>query len=775
MGRKSIAAGAAAFLILLLGVGSALAGTYTSPSKITTTGPNTLVWNGQGVTDGSVDLQCQDSAKPKEYLLWVFTTDGGSASNPVLQINGTTYDQYTQQGGNYHFFTPYYKPADIKSASVEFNALTLGNGDWNLVISHGCDGGGHGQGAALDVSKTAAGEATQTFTWDVAKTVDNAKVYTAGGADATFNYTVTVTHDAGTVSDVTVSGEIDVFNPNGASVTGVDIVDTLPGGTCDVTGGSGATVDPGDTFFPYSCTLTALPGSPISNTATVSWADQTLSDGDQLVGGSSQFVIPVAFTTTKVDDCVSVTDSLGGKLGQVCSSDPSPKTFDYAKTFSDPAGTCTSHDNTATITTNTTGTTDTASQTVEDCQGADLTVTKTATPSFNLAYAWSIEKDVDKTLVKQVGGSATFDYTVAVKHDAGTESNWQVGGTIKVANPNDWEDAVVDVTDALPNASCAVTGGTDVTVPASSSVTLDYACTFGSNPGSGTNTATATWDADAAHTPSASATGSADFTFGDPTKLIDECVSVTDSYAGTLGSACVGNANPKSFTYSRTVPIPASACKSYDNTATFTTNDTGATGSDSQTVTVCGPADTGALTMGFWQNKNGQGIIKAGASIAGVCSSGTWLRQYAAFADLSTPATCTQVATYVTNVIKAANASGASMNAMLKAQMLATSLDVYFSDPALGGNKIGAPAPIGGVAIDLTMICKGGFSSCSSGYEDVSSAFGGASSMTISQMLAYAASQSNPGGTAWYGQVKATQALAKDAFDAINNGAAFAP
>jgi hypothetical protein len=41
-------------------------------------------------------------------------------------------------------------------------------------------------------------------------------------------------------------------------------------------------------------------------------------------------------------------------------------------------------------------------------------------------------------------------------------------------------------------------------------------------------------------------------------------------------------------------------------------------------------------------------------------------------------------------------------------------------------------------------------------------------------MLAYAAGQSNVGGSAWYGQVKATQVLAKDAFDAINNGVALA-
>src|SRR4029079_5042963 len=114
----------------------------------------------------------------------------------------------------------------------------------------------------------------------------------------------------------------------------------------------------------------------------------------------------------------------------------------------------------------------------------------------------------------------------------------------------------------------------------------------------------------------------------------------------------------------------------------------------------CGPAKTGALTMGFWQNKNGQGIITGGAATLGVCKSATWLRQYAPFQDLGATASCAQVGTYVTNVIKAANASGAAMNAMLKAQMLSTALDVYFSDAALGGNKITAPAPIGGAKID---------------------------------------------------------------------------
>jgi hypothetical protein len=192
---------------------------------------------------------------------------------------------------------------------------------------------------------------------------------------------------------------------------------------------------------------------------------------------------------------------------------------------------------------------------------------------------------------------------------------------------------------------------------------------------------------------------------------------------------------------------------------------------------VCGPAKTGALTIGFWQNKNGQAII-TGQAKTGVCPSATWLRQFAPFQDLSPTATCAQTGTYITNVIKAASSAGTTMNPMLKAQMLATALDVYFSSPALGGNKIAAPSAIGGVAIDLTKICKmidasGGTATCGGVYQNVSAAFGGATSLTVSQMLAYAASQSNTGGSAWYGQVKATQELAKNAFDAINNQVAF--
>ena len=171
------------------------------------------------------------------------------------------------------------------------------------------------------------------------------------------------------------------------------------------------------------------------------------------------------------------------------------------------------------------------------------------------------------------------------------------------------------------------------------------------------------------------------------------------------------------------------------------------------------PINTGARGMGFWQNKNGQGMIAGGASTAGVCNSGTWLRQYAPYQDLAANATCSQVATYAYSVVKGATGTN-NMNAKLKSQMLATAMSTYFSDPTLGGNKIGAPKPIGGVAINVS---------------GASVAFGGAIALNVSDMLTYAGGQSNVGGSIWYGNVKAVQEPAKNMFDSINSGLAFAP
>ena len=412
-----------------------------------------------------------------------------------------------------------------------------------------------------------------------------------------------------------------------------------------------------------------------------------------------------------------------------------------------------------------------------------IVATKTATAGFTRTYAWQINKQVDKTLWKQVGGTGQFNYTVNASHDAGTDSDWHVAGTISVTNYDNFAHVGVTVSDNLDtNANCHVDGGANATLPASSTTNFNYRCSYATpppEPSTHTNMAVISWPAIFGNGPTATGAVVQYIFPADPTTLVDNCVDVTDTLDGTptaLGSTCVGGANDvngtTTFTYSRDIPMPDYGCVDHTNTATFTTNTSGTQGSASTTVTTCGPLYTGALTIGYWRNKNGQAIIQAAGPSVGTCSLTPWLEQYAPFHDVYSTASCNDVASYTTSTINNASAAGASMNAMLKAQMLATALDVYFSDPTLGGNQINAPSPIGDVAVDLTKVCADPL--LCSAYVDVTPAFGGAPGLTISQILSYAASQSSPGGDPWYGNDKPTQELAKDAFDAINNQVIFA-
>jgi len=443
--------------------------------------------------------------------------------------------------------------------------------------------------------------------------------------------------------------------------------------------------------------------------------------------------------------------------------------------------------------------------------GLDLTVSKTATPAFTRTYSWSISKKVDKTLIETTGTTATFNYEVDVNETGFLDSAWQVSGTITVTNPNSFAVTGVNVTDVVDDGgSCTITdanAGND-TVPAGGSLNLPYVCTYGSAPTynvTAHNTATATWIAATFNTKDSSASYQAAFVFDDGTAgnptLVNKTVTPTDSFNGgsAVNLCTLAASTPCTLTASDTTPYTSQAykysrsitvkpgCFTYNNTATVV-QDTLPYPTASASVEVCGPAATGALTMGFWQNKNGQGIIAGGASTSGVCNSGTWLRQFAPFQDLSATAPCGKVGStsnsdvvgYVYNVIKVATCTSTSKtcNTMLKAQMLATALDVYFSDPTLGGNKISAPAPIGPVKIDLTKVCSmidgsGGTATCSGTFLNCSSAFNSATCLDVLHILAYAGSQSNSGGSTWYANVKATQVLAKNVFDAINNKVAF--
>ena len=482
-------------------------------------------------------------------------------------------------------------------------------------------------GSDLTVSKTANPAFGRKFTWGIDKSVDQTTINIASGGTATFNYTVSVTHDAGTNSGWTVSGNITVNNPNDWEPITATITDAVDnGGTCTVTNGTNVSIPAsGSVTRAYSCTWALAPSSASgTNTVTATW-DKTAA---HTPNGSATGTATFAFSSpTITDGSVLVTDTNAvtffnplGILGVVSYTDASPTTFLYSVSRAGVAGTCTDYDNTATFVTNTTQTTDSDSQTVTVCVGLNLTVDKTSSPTFTKTFHWDITKDVDQTSVTiNNGATATFNYTISVTHDGGISSGWQLTGNITVSNPNDWEAITATITDAVDNGGvCTVTNGTNVSIPASGSVTRAYSCSYANAPSplSGTNTGTATWNKTTFHTPDGTATGIAGANFsGAPTTIVDGSVVVSDTFAGTLGTVTYTDLSPKTFTYSRTITssdYTGCGTFTFPNTASFITNTTATTGSASQTVTVnvvgCGVF---GKTLGFWHNKNGHAILSS--------------------------------------------------------------------------------------------------------------------------------------------------------------------
>jgi hypothetical protein len=142
--------------VLALFATAAVAADFNSGSKITSTGDHNLHWTGNG-GGASFTQACGDAASGHgvptdgtDYLLWIFTTDGGSAVatpnvTPQLHLGGSgsgTYD-YTFANGSgtastFQFVTPFFEPDSNLTAYVSFTTNDTGNGVWILTISHGC-------------------------------------------------------------------------------------------------------------------------------------------------------------------------------------------------------------------------------------------------------------------------------------------------------------------------------------------------------------------------------------------------------------------------------------------------------------------------------------------------------------------------------------------------------------------------------------------------------------------------------------------------------------
>jgi hypothetical protein len=354
-------------------ISAALAAIFVFAGASSATTGGTLDWNHQngatacaGTTTGTI--------------LWIFNPHSGAAPD-MLTTTWTggvvQQDSDWQQMGNGSWHLTIDIPSGLTFADLQSASLTYTGslGDNPILTISGCnEGGGPPPAAAPDISK-AAGQDTH-FTWGITKAVDKTEIDVTPGTSATFHYTVTLT-GTGHVGDVI--GTITVFNNAPADITLATLTDQLSTGTtCTVDLGSDLVIPGGGSrTFNYTCGLSAAVAAGTTNTATMTWATQTLSDSSVLPGGTDFDTVPVDFTVS--DNCATATDTFNGgtadPLGTYCADDPlnpdltgvalanfgqsytAPTwTITYSRTIAAPAtlGTCQTYGNRAAFTDNST-------------------------------------------------------------------------------------------------------------------------------------------------------------------------------------------------------------------------------------------------------------------------------------------------------------------------------------------------------------------------------------------------------------------------------------
>ena len=208
-------------------------------------------------------------------------------------------------------------------------------------------------------------------------------------------------------------------------------------------------------------------------------------------------------------------------------------------------------------------------------------------------------KSVDKSsLTLSTGQSSLVNYTVTASAQA--NSSFGVAGQILLINSSAEPITIASLSDSLAPVTCGFS------FPITLAKGQQVACTYSGTLGSAApqNEAIAV---DANGT-SYTAVAPIDWTKATLTET-DECVNVSDTFAGNLGTVCANGQTTFTFTYSRQIG-PFAVCGDYtvDNTASFITNDSGSTGSSSATVNVKVPCAGGcSLTPGYWKTHSAFG------------------------------------------------------------------------------------------------------------------------------------------------------------------------
>ncbi|MCA9195529.1 MAG: hypothetical protein KDB03_27345 [Planctomycetales bacterium] len=212
---------------------------------------------------------------------------------------------------------------------------------------------------------------------------------------------------------------------------------------------------------------------------------------------------------------------------------------------------------------------------IDFCYHYQLTVTKSAETSYTRTYLWDIEKSVTPdTLDLFTGDSADVTYEIAVTKSGYEDSDWAVNGEITIVNNTPFAATITGVSDTISGFG-AVAVQCGVTYPYALAPKDTLVCSYSTALPNGTNRInTATVTTSSAKVQGDTAT--ADVTFGDPTTLVNDTITVEDT-----------NGDSWTFGDSGTVSYPKTfACDSdsgtHKNIATIVETDQ----SDSASVSV---------------------------------------------------------------------------------------------------------------------------------------------------------------------------------------------
>ena len=346
----------------------------------------------------------------------------------------------------------------------------------------------------LRIAKHVVTGLERTYGWNLTKRLTNPGVQLDDAGRATLEYAVKLTEGAKTDAAWSMSGAVTIENPNrykSVEVALADAPDIGGGAVCTFATGATTTLAAGETrAVPYTCSFASDPALTGTNTATVSWfSDEPGSDrtlGRQATAAATADIREADWNLTEFTKTVSVRDVIRVGGAAKPARDFGPYTWSaegtehierYSVTITVPAGACLAVDNTATIA----GLGTRASTQHTFCRQEPLKVSDSATASRVRVFGWSIAKELENRA--GIAGDRSPDtvdaeYAVTVTEGGFADSSRQMGGTVRVQNPNGFRAFTVDVADVseIDGVECRFDGPQRVLVPAGGEVRLPYRC-----------------------------------------------------------------------------------------------------------------------------------------------------------------------------------------------------------------------------------------------------------------------------------------------------------